>query len=580
MTKQFNGHSRRCSRPLLSLFLLLSTILNAQSILDPDQFHGPRTKWDKYQFGTGGDTRATIAPNMRGLSMSVWYSTLEALGANSATFNLEARNGLLSVPIHENYDADGHLYFTEEQVNNYEFTPEQRNEVLLNFLQKVQDAYENNLIYGNIKFHVHQRLYPNNSQKEQDFIRDFSDFINAAKAANLDHWIAGIRLGENGIETTSINKTLRLSKEWATAINLNTNNWLKTHGLEMSGAKMGLYFNNIHNSPNSNTFFQEISQETGYFTFCYKHFNQDGFNNDMTTLGYNTNNVEDWKTYLNNDCGFADLKNFITSNRTTYPMHANVIFIGDSGDAMKQINNVQYEALTDLFSEAGEGFSGIIGVNGYTWDFENGLGDVYKNMHIVDPTGSTPQLQPLSKKRWQHWPLNDNNSSNLRIIDAMSSYMGTILPSGPIPLTIGNSQTFIIAPIDGYDIDDVLVDGISQGPISSYTFNNVINTHRIQAKFKLSALNIDEVSKNEKINLYPNPVTNGKLKLNIENANIQKGDTIFIRLFTTTGQLIFENELSYQHVLSIPIDSKIIKGLYIISITKDEKVLYKKIIIK
>ena len=547
-----------------------------QSILDPDEFHGPRTKWVLYEEGTDGATRASIAPTMRGLSMDVWYGSLEALGANAATFNLEARGNLLpsGEPIHADPFA-----LTEEQVHDYEFTPEQRNEVLLAWLNEIQTAYEAGLISGNIKFHIHQRLYPNkNATKEDQFVTDFSDFINAAKVANLDHWIAGIRLGENGVAVNSINYILTLAKQWAVQINENTDDWLKTHGLEMSGSKLGLYFDNIHNRPNSPTFFEEISQQTGYFAFCYKHFNGGGFASLFEEKGYDLEDTNDWETFIYNDAGFLDLLTFINTFKEQYPMHANVIFIGDSSDTMRKLTSARYTTLTKIFSAAGVGFSGIIGMSGYTWGFENDIGDIYNSMHIVNPTGSTPQIQPLSKKRWEYWPLNDANA-NLSTISAMANFNGTIHPSGPIQLNNGSNKTFTITPIAGYKINDVIVDGVSQGDVTSYTFNNIMAPHNIQATFKAESLSTDDYSITQ-VSVQPNPIVNNLLKINLKNINVSNSENIFIELTNLTGQKVFEKNISYHNEVDINLPSHITDGMYFITINIKNLKFYKKLIVK
>jgi hypothetical protein len=561
-----------------TIFLLFIIVPSfGQSILDPDDFHGPRTKWVLYEEGTDGATRASITPTMRGLSMDVWYHSLEATGANAATFNLEARGNLLpsGQPLHVNP-----FTLTEEEIHNYEFTPEQRNEVLLAWLNEIQTAYDAGLISGNIKFHIHQRLYPNkNIEKENQFVTDFSDFINAAKAANLDHWIAGIRLGENGVAINSINYILTLAKQWATEINANTGDWLKTHGLEMSGSKLGLYFDNIHNRPNSPTFFEEISKQTGYFAFCYKHFNGGGFASVFSEKGYDLDNPNDWETFIYNDAGFSDLLNFINTFKAQYPMHANVIFIGDSSDTMRKLTSARYTALTKIFTSAGVGFSGIIGVSGYTWRFENDIGDIYNSMYIVNPTGTTPQLQPLSKKRWELWPINDTNSANLSTIDAMASFNGTIHPSGPVTITKGDNKTFTITPIDGYEIENVLVDGISQGNVSSYTFNNITNPHSIQATFKLKTLKVKNYLMNT-VSIYPNPVVNKSFKLNLNDINISIGDPIFIQLTNLTGQKVFEKSLNYDNDLEINLPNQINNGIYFLTIDSKNLKFYEKLVLK
>ena len=61
---------------------------------------------------------------------------------------------------------------------------------------------------------------------------------------------------------------------------------------------------------------------------------------------------------------------------------------------------------------------------------------------------------------------------------------GSISPSGNIILTEGDSQTFTFIPNSGYGIKDVLVDDISQGEITSYTFTDVTANHTLSVIFK------------------------------------------------------------------------------------------------
>jgi len=62
---------------------------------------------------------------------------------------------------------------------------------------------------------------------------------------------------------------------------------------------------------------------------------------------------------------------------------------------------------------------------------------------------------------------------------------GTISPSGAVIVPYGGSQTFTIAPASGYQIASVLVNGVNQGAISTYTFSNVTANHTISASFSL-----------------------------------------------------------------------------------------------
>jgi signal transduction histidine kinase len=69
------------------------------------------------------------------------------------------------------------------------------------------------------------------------------------------------------------------------------------------------------------------------------------------------------------------------------------------------------------------------------------------------------------------------------IITASADGPGKITPSGDITVTDNGSQVFTIAANDGSNIAKVLVDGVDQGPISSYSFTNVVAAHTIEAVF-------------------------------------------------------------------------------------------------
>lgn len=63
---------------------------------------------------------------------------------------------------------------------------------------------------------------------------------------------------------------------------------------------------------------------------------------------------------------------------------------------------------------------------------------------------------------------------------------GSISPSGDIAVLHNRSRTFKISATDDCELIDVLVDGVSVGPVSSYTFNNVTSDHKIEAQFDIA----------------------------------------------------------------------------------------------
>jgi len=69
------------------------------------------------------------------------------------------------------------------------------------------------------------------------------------------------------------------------------------------------------------------------------------------------------------------------------------------------------------------------------------------------------------------------------VITSSAGTGGTISPLGAVSVPYGGSQTFTIVEGDGYYLSDVLVDGISIGAITGYTFTNVVTSHTIAATF-------------------------------------------------------------------------------------------------
>ncbi|MBL0315965.1 MAG: hypothetical protein IPP69_09365 [Flavobacteriales bacterium] len=68
-------------------------------------------------------------------------------------------------------------------------------------------------------------------------------------------------------------------------------------------------------------------------------------------------------------------------------------------------------------------------------------------------------------------------------ITASAGSNGSISPNGTTAVNCGTNQTYTITPDGGYTVQDVLVDGVSQGAISTYTFSNVTTAHTISVTF-------------------------------------------------------------------------------------------------
>ncbi len=75
------------------------------------------------------------------------------------------------------------------------------------------------------------------------------------------------------------------------------------------------------------------------------------------------------------------------------------------------------------------------------------------------------------------------SNPNEYTIIASSGSNGTIDPSGEITVVEGESQTFTMLPASNASILDVKVDYVSNGPVSSYVFSDVIANHSIHVTF-------------------------------------------------------------------------------------------------
>lgn len=144
----------------------------------------------------------------------------------------------------------------------------------------------------------------------------------------------------------------------------------------------------------------------------------------------------------------------------------------------------------------------------YTLDIDvTGEGTVTKNPDKPEYThGEEVQLTALPDEGWSfaNWTGDLSGSDNPKVIvmDQNRSVManftintytivatagpgGAIEPEGQIQINHGDDKEFIITPDNGYETADVIVDGVSVGAVSNYTFNNVVSDHTIDASFSL-----------------------------------------------------------------------------------------------
>jgi len=109
---------------------------------------------------------------------------------------------------------------------------------------------------------------------------------------------------------------------------------------------------------------------------------------------------------------------------------------------------------------------------------------------------------------------------------------GTIEPSGDVVVNYGADQVFTITPDTGYDIADVLVDGVSVGAVASYTFENVTADHTIHATFAADVTPPTVVSTSPAVDATGVPVTT---VVTATFSEAMDASTITISSFTLDG---------------------------------------------
>ena len=106
-------------------------------------------------------------------------------------------------------------------------------------------------------------------------------------------------------------------------------------------------------------------------------------------------------------------------------------------------------------------------------------------------------------------------------IKAISGLNGSIFPSGDIPVNYGSNQSFTVTPAQNYHVIDLIVDGVSVGALTSYTFTNVTNDHTISAAFAIDTHTIATLAGDQGSISPSGPVTvnHGATQLFVISAN-------------------------------------------------------------
>jgi hypothetical protein len=112
----------------------------------------------------------------------------------------------------------------------------------------------------------------------------------------------------------------------------------------------------------------------------------------------------------------------------------------------------------------GDGWTSFNGYIGDTFVYKTALSDADRAILEADINTKTTSIPAYN-------------------ITATAGPNGTISPAGVTAVGETDNQTYTITPAWGYNVADVVVDTVSKGPLTTYTFDNVTAPHTITATF-------------------------------------------------------------------------------------------------
>ncbi|MEW5765256.1 MAG: PKD domain-containing protein, partial [Acidobacteriota bacterium] len=129
--------------------------------------------------------------------------------------------------------------------------------------------------------------------------------------------------------------------------------------------------------------------------------------------------------------------------------------------------------------------SGGTGTYSFSWSFGDGGASVEEDpVHVYPTAGAyTATVTVTSGLQTETCSRTVSVSVPMHTLTATAGTGGSVAPSGAVSVPRGADQTFTITPNSGFHVADVLVDGVSVGPVASYTFTNVQADHTLSATF-------------------------------------------------------------------------------------------------
>jgi subtilisin family serine protease len=206
--------------------------------------------------------------------------------------------------------------------------------------------------------------------------------------------------------------------------------------------------------------------------------------------------------------------------------------------------------------------------NGYI-NMDSGVGLFESHLYNLNP-GNTYYIRAFATNAvstvYTEQEIFQTSQQLFNTVNATSGPGGNINPEGAVNVNYGQNQTFTITPNTGYEIADVLVDGVSVGTMSTYTFENVTANHDIHVDFELSIGLSDTPDNSLFVELYPNPA-HDQITIKVQdNAAIKH--KVSYKLFNLTGSLLTKGFINDNtHILNV---STLPAGVYPLMIYQNQ----------
>ncbi len=143
----------------------------------------------------------------------------------------------------------------------------------------------------------------------------------------------------------------------------------------------------------------------------------------------------------------------------------------------------------------------------------NGVKQSFSNSFKINPTNNDQIVKVKFKKQ-------------KRTITLSIGIGGTSTPNSSVELEYGSSKTFSFVPDAGYEVDNVIIDGVSKGSITTYTLNNITADHTISVSFRKQKKTI-KVSCGEGGTIEPN-----------HDVEIEYGNSQVFKIYPNEGYII------------------------------------------